>query len=91
MPRDPQASPWHLWPADASWRERVGREIAGLFIDWGELRLVGSVLFTVIFGAIQGSTLDHGFSNACRLTFVVPAPAQDIAHAENVISASWRR
>ena len=51
-----------LAPADVSWRERVGREIAGLLSTWGELRLVGSLLFTVMFGAIQGSTLDHGFS-----------------------------
>jgi hypothetical protein len=50
-----------LTPAGASWRERVGREIAGLFIDWVELRLVGSVLFTVMSGAIKGSTLDDGF------------------------------
>jgi hypothetical protein len=62
MTPQPHASPWHLsGPADASWRERVGREITGLFIDSGELRLVGSVLFTVMFGAIQGSTLDDGF------------------------------
>jgi hypothetical protein len=76
-PRPARIALASLAPADASWRERVGREIAGLFIDWGELRLIGSVLFTVMFGAIQGSTLDHGFSNACRLIFVVPGPAQD--------------
>ena len=55
-PRPARIALASLAPADASWRECVGREIAGLFIDWGELRLVGIVLFTVIFGAIQGST-----------------------------------
>jgi hypothetical protein len=39
--------------------------IAGLFIDWGGLRIIESVLFKILFGAVQGTTSDAALMQSC--------------------------